>query len=227
MHKRTIRIGTRTSPLALKQVEEVVGMLREFHPETGVEIIGIETYGDRDKNTPISAIEGTDFFTREIEDKLLRGEIDCAVHSAKDLPDAIPSGLFIAAITRCLDPYDALISKEKRTIEELPLGAKIGMSSERRKTQIKRYRKDFTLVDIRGTIGERLKKLDETDLNAIVIAACGLMRLGLEERITQRIAFEILQPHPLQGALAVEVREEDRHLIHLFSGIDRREACFA
>jgi hydroxymethylbilane synthase len=202
-------------------------MLRKFHPEVGVEIAGVETYGDKDKTTPISAMEGTDFFTREIEDALLRGEIDCAVHSAKDLPDRIPDGLHLAAITRCLDPYDALISKNNRKLGELPSCSRIGASSERRKRQLRLYRDDFKLLDIRGNIGERLKKLDETDLDAIVLAACGLLRLGLEERITQRIPFEILRPHPFQGSLAVEVREEDRELIALFLGIDTREVILA
>jgi len=227
VHTRTLRIGTRTSPLALKQVDEVVGKLRVFYPEITVKIIGIDTYGDKDKTIPISAMEGTDFFTREIEDALLRGEIDCAVHSAKDLPDRIPDGLHLAAITRCLDPYDALISKHHRRLEELPSCSRIGASSERRKRQLRLYRDDLKLLDIRGTIGERLRKLDETDLDAIVLAACGLLRLGLEERITQKIPFEILRPHPLQGSLAVEVREDDRKLIALFSGIDSREVLLA
>jgi hydroxymethylbilane synthase len=224
VHTRPLRIGTRTSPLALKQVDEVVGRLRVFYPGITVEICGIDTCGDKDKTTPISAIEGTDFFTREIEDALLQGQIDCAVHSAKDLPDKIPDGLYITAVTGSLDPYDVLISKKKRRLEELPSGAKIGASSERRKRQLRLYRDDFKILDVRGTIGDRLKKLDETGLDAIVLAACGLMRLGLEERIAQRIPFEILRPHPLQGSLALEVREEDRDLIALFSRIDSRES---
>jgi len=198
-------------------VDEVIGYLRIYHPNIKIKIIGIETYADKDKTTPISEIEGTDFFTREIEEALLRKDIDFAVHSAKDLPDKIPEGLKISAITKSLDPYDALVSKNNFKLNELPAGAKIGTSSPRRKSQLKYYREDFIIVDIRGNIEERLNKLDALDLDAIVIAACGLKRLGLENRITQRIPFEILEPHPLQGCLALEAREDEIDLIRLLS----------
>ena len=231
--ERTYRVGTRTSPLALRQVEEVLSSLREFYPDIKTEVAGIDTYGDRDKATPISDIEGTDFFTREIDEALLRGEIDFAVHSAKDLPDRLMDGLVVAAFTECLDPYDALVSKSGLTLDKLPEGARIGTSSLRRKAQLKEYRKDFEIVDIRGNIEERLRLLDnepqapEPDpdrrsgylfgLDGIVIAACGLIRLGLSHRITQRIPFEILKPHPLQGCLAIETRKDDRDAIKILS----------
>lgn len=218
--ERIYRIGTRTSPLALRQVEEVVNSLKRFYPEFSYEIVGINTYGDKDKVTPISKMEGTDFFTREIEEALLKGEIDLAVHSAKDLPDQIPEGLIIAAITESIDPDDVLVSKKGLKLDELLRGAKVGTSSLRRKTQLKNYRKDFRIIDIRGNIEERLKTLDETDLDAIVIAAAGLIRLGLEDRITQRIPFKILKPHPLQGRLAIEVREGDYELQTLVEKLD-------
>lgn len=220
--QRTYKIGTRRSPLALKQVEEVLTALRKFYPDFRAEIIGIDTHGDKDKTTPIWQIEGTDFFTREIETALLRGEIDFAVHSAKDLPDKIPEGLTIAAITRSIDPYDALVSKDNLKIHQLPIGAKIGASSFRRKYQLKKYRNDFRIVDIRGNIQERLEKLESEDLDAIILAACALVRLGLESKIVQRIPFEILQPHPLQGSLAIEVREDNRDLINLLKVLDER-----
>lgn len=207
-----IRIGTRTSPLALKQVEEVVKTLKIFSPSARYEIVGIDTYGDKDKITPISEIEGSDFFTREIDEALLKGKIDFAVHSAKDLPEPIPKGLTIAAITKSIDPYDALVSKDNLKIDELKKQAKVGASSQRRKTQLKKYRADFQLVDIRGNIEERLELLDknwQTELDAIVVAACALVRLGLENRIAQRIPFEILTPHPLQGSLAIVVRKDE------------------
>lgn len=216
------RIGTRRSPLALKQVEELIKSLRSFYPDIDYEIVGIDTYGDKDKITPISSIEGTDFFTREIEETLLKGNIDFAVHSAKDLPDEIPQGLSIVAITKSIDPYDALVSKNNLPLEKLPWQAGIGTSSLRRKTQLKSYRDDFRIVDIRGHIEERLKKLDDSELDGVVIAACGLMRLGLESRITQRIPFAILKPHSLQGCLAIETRADDSDLIRLLSKIDIR-----
>jgi hydroxymethylbilane synthase len=240
---RVFRIGSRTSILAIKQAQEALGYLREFYPDIKAEVIGIDTYGDIDKATPISDIEGTDFFTREIDDALFRGEIDpstssldftrddpelaegslrangersrtidFAVHSAKDLPDKIRQGLYIAAITKSIDPYDALVSRNNLKMEQLPLGAKIGASSSRRKEQLKKYRADFEIIDVRGTIEERLKKLDELGLEGIIVASCALVRLGLEKRIAQRIPFEILKPHPLQGSLAIEIREDDFEL---------------
>jgi hydroxymethylbilane synthase len=219
----TYRVGTRTSPLALKQIEEILLALRRFYPDFKAKIIGIDTYGDKDKITPISQIEGTDFFTREIDDALLKREIDIAVHSAKDLPDTLREGLIIAAQTKSIDPYDALASKNSLKLAELPRGAKIGTSSIRRKTQLIRYRDDFEIVDIRGNIEERLEKVDNGNLDGIVMAACGLMRLGLEERITERIPFEIIKPHPLQGSLAIVTRSNSAELIKLLSVLDIRE----
>lgn len=223
--KYTFRIGSRISPLALRQVDEVIKVLKGFYSEIEYKIIGIETYGDKDKVTPISEIEKSDFFTREIDEALLKGEIDFAVHSAKDLPDKIPEGLIIAAITKPLDPSDALISKNNLTIDKLPFGAKIAASSLRRKIQLKKYRNDFQIVDIRGNINERLKKLDKGistgespdrgELDAIIVATCALVRLGLENRITQRIPLDILTPHPLQGSLAIETKKDNKKLIDM------------
>lgn len=220
---RTIRIGIRKSPLALKQVEEVLAYLREFYPGTKEEIIGIDTYGDKDRLTPISEIEGTDFFTREIDDALLKGEIDFAVHSAKDLPENIAEGLYIAAVTQSIDPSDALVSKGNLKINQLPIGAKVGASSARRKEQLKAFRNDLRIINIRGNIQERLKKLDENNLDAVVIASCALIRLGLEGMIIERIPLDILRPHPLQGCLAALTRREDPGLIKLLAAIDTRE----
>jgi len=221
--QRIYRVGTRTSPLALKQVEEVFDVLKKFYPGVEPEVIGIDTYGDKDKVTPVSDIEGTDFFTREIDKALLKNEIDFAVHSAKDLPDELRDGLTIAAITYPIDPFDALVSKSGLTLDKLPEGARIGTSSLRRKEQLNKYRKDFGIVDIRGNIEERLDKLDNTDLDAIVIAACGLIRLGLSHRITQKIPFDILKPRPLQGSLAIVARQDKKDLIDLFSALDARQ----
>lgn len=220
---RILKAGTRKSPLALRQVEEIIGYLRNIGVEISVNIVGIDTIGDKDKITAISDIEGTDFFTREIEEALLSGEVDFSVHSAKDLPDKIPDGLYIAAITKSVDPYDALVSKNNLSIKDLPKGAKIAVSSMRRKMQLKSFRDDFEIEDIRGNIGERLRRLDESGLDAIVIAACALKRLGLENRITERIPFGILKPHPLQGSLAVETRQDDLEMIRLFSKIGTRK----
>ncbi len=204
----SFRIGTRKSPLAIKQAGEAIEELKRVYPGIEVDIVPIDTYGDKDRATPISEIEGTDFFTKEIDDALLRGDIDFAVHSAKDLPDKLVDGLEIALRTPSIDPYDCLVSKLGLKLAGLPLGARIGTSSLRRKAQLKRYRDDFQIVDIRGNIEERLRKLEDSDLDAIVIAAAGLIRLGLEHRITERLPFEILKPHPLQGSLALVVKKE-------------------
>ncbi|MFH0732595.1 MAG: hydroxymethylbilane synthase [Candidatus Omnitrophota bacterium] len=220
---KTYRIGTRTSPLALSQAEEILEALRKFYPDFKAKIIGIDTYGDRDKVTPISQIEGTDFFTREIDNVLLKGGLDFAVHSAKDLPDTLIEGLVTAAQTSPIDPYDALVSRNGLKLAELPRRARIGTSSVRRKTQLRAYREDFDILDIRGNIEERLEKLDNSSMDAVVIAACGLVRLGLEKRITERIPFEIIKPHPLQGALAIVTRAEDSKLHSLLLVIDSRE----
>ncbi len=217
------KAGTRTSPLALKQVDEVLASLRKIYPRLKVEVIGIDTCGDKDKSKPISTIEGSDFFTREIDEVLLKGEIDFAVHSAKDLPDKIAKGLKVAAITASIDPRDVLVSKGNLRLSKLPIGAKIGTSSLRRKSQLKAYRDDFEIIDIRGNIGDRLKILGNNDLDAILIAAAGLIRLGLEDEISQRLPVDIMQPHPYQGALAVVVRREDRTLFKLLSVLDNKK----
>jgi hydroxymethylbilane synthase len=206
---KVIKIGTRTSPLALKQVEEFKRISKRINNTVEFQIVGIDTYGDKDKKTSISVMEGTDFFTREIDDALLYGRIDFALHSAKDLPDVLREGLAVAAITSSIDPYDVLVSKNRLKLDKFPFAAKIGTSSIRRKKQLKEYRKDFQIVDIRGNIHQRLEILDNSMLDAIVIAAAGLIRLGLEDRITQKIPLEIMEPHPLQGCLAAVVREND------------------
>jgi hydroxymethylbilane synthase len=217
------KVGTRTSSLALRQVEEVLEALRKFYPEFKARIVGIDTYGDKDRVTPISEVEGSDFFTKEIDEALLSGQIDFAVHSAKDLPDKLRDGLTVVAMTGSIDPYDALVSKTNFTLDRLPIAARIGTSSLRRKQQLKRYRNDFEIVDIRGNIEERLQKLDNSNLEGIVIAACGLVRLGLEKRITERIPFDIIKPHPLQGALAIVTRSDSTGLIKLLRVLDARE----
>lgn len=218
---RHIRIGTRPSPLALKQAEEAIALLGRIDKRLQCNLVKISTDGDLDRITPISNMEGSDFFTRQIEESLLNREIDLAVHSAKDLPDCLPKGLVIAAITESVSPYDCLVSKGNLALDKLPLKAKVGTSSERRKSQLKTYRADFEIRDLRGNIGERITLLFNSDLDAIVIAEVGLIRLGLERYITQRIPFEILKPHPLQGALAMEIREDNQELRKLLEPLNK------
>ena len=226
---KSYKVGTRRSPLALKQVGEAAEALKAFYPDFFTQMVCIETYGDRDRRTPISETEGSDFFTREIDNALLKGEIDFAVHSAKDLPERLESELVIAAITESAENCDVLVSKNEKTLGSLPRGARIGTSSRNRKAALKTFRPDFEIVDIRGNIEERLALLDEKtrQLDAIVIAAAGLIRLGLEHKITQKIPSDILKPHPLQGCLALITRKDNKDLIELLSVLDHREVVVA
>ena len=216
--KRRLRAGTRPSPLAIKQLEEVEALL----PSVGFERVAIRTKGDADKRTPLSEIEGTDFFTREIEDALLSGKIDVAVHSAKDLEEEMPEGIAIAAMTRSISPYESLVSSGRDTLKTLPSGSVIGTSSAKRKEAVLKYRSDLVVRDIRGNIEERLRQLDEGLFDAVIVAHAALIRLGYEYRIAQVIPTDIIEPHPLQGRITVQVRKERKDLIKIFRSIDER-----
>ena len=196
-----LKVGSRTSPLALKQVKEIQGLM----PSVQLVVMPIETQGDKDKVTPLSEVDNSDFFTREIDQALLRGDIDIAIHSSKDLPDVLPEGLRIIFETKSLSPFDVLIAKGNLKLKDLPLGSRIGVSSLRRKGQVLSFRKDLRIVDIRGNIQERLNLIDENKIDALIVAHAALIRLGLEDKIT-----EILNPiefptHPKQGKLAIVV----------------------
>ncbi len=202
---RTIlRIGIRPSPLALKQAEEI----RNIFPAAQFEIVLIKTIGDRDKVTALSDVEGSDFFTKEIDNALLAGEIDLAVHSSKDLPDILPQGLKVLFETAPLSLFDALVSRGNLKLIELPKGYRIGSSSLRRKTQIQSIRKDLEIVDIRGTIEERLAFIDSGKIDALIVAHAALIRLGLEKRVVEILPLDIFQTHPKQGSLSLVVRED-------------------
>lgn len=214
--KKKIRIGTRPSPLALKQAEEIISRF------DGVDfnIVRIETRGDRDKETPLAGQELSDFFTYDIEQRLIYGGIDVAVHSAKDLELTPPKELIIAAITACISPFEALVSKENLTLAQLPKGSVIGTSSVNRKAAINRYRPDLVVKDIRGNVDERIRQLDNGRYDAIVAADAALLRLGLEHRISEIISKDIIEPHPLQGRLAIQVRYDRDDIIEMFRGLD-------
>jgi len=205
-----IRVGTRQSPLALIQAKEVSTLIKNSSPDSNCEIVPLDMRGDRDKITPIDQLEGSDFFTDEIHRALKLHKIDLAVHSAKDLPDKLFDGHAFYLYSQSADPSDVLVSKRGVLFFDLPLGAKIGTSSKRRKEQLIAKRPDLVLCDIRGNIQERLVLLDEGDLDGIVIAAAGLIRLGLSSRITEKLTF--LKPHPLQGILAIEIRNNDAEI---------------
>ncbi len=211
-----LRVGTRTSPLALKQIDE----LREKVPGVVFRTVGIETRGDKDKTTPLDSVENGDFFTHEIEQALLAGEIDVAVHSAKDLEENIPEELVTAAVTASISRFDCLVSGGGQTFCTLPGQAIVGTSSKTRKDGVLGYRNDLVVRDIRGDIDERLELLDEGDYDAVIVAQAALMRLGYYERMTGVIPFSIIEPNPLQGSLAVQVHRERKDLQEIFRLID-------
>lgn len=211
-----VKIGIRPSALAFKQAEEIARLL----PLIDFEVIRIETKGDKDKTTPLPNLEGTDFFTREIEEALVNGSIDAAVHSAKDLEETQPKGLVIAAMTRAASPYDCLVSKNGRCLKDLPAGSTIGTSSAKRKIAVLKFRPDLIVKDIRGNIDERLAKLDRGEFDAVIVAHAALIRLRLEDRIAEIIPKEIIEPHPYQGSLAIQVRDDRDDLIKLFGSIN-------
>jgi len=212
----TLKIGSRPSPLAIKQAEEIESLL----PSVRFEAVRIDTCGDKDKTSSLAGREDSDFFTREIEEALLDGRIDAAVHSAKDLERVMPRELCIAATTCSISHFECLVSKEGHALEKLPAGAVVGTSSRKRKEAVLRFRPDLAVKDIRGNIDERMKQLDDGKFDAVIIAHAALIRLGLEDRIAQIIPKEIVEPHPLQGRLAIQVRKDRKDLQEIFRSID-------
>jgi len=204
----TLKIGSRGSALALAQAEWVRRKLQERG--LNVEIIVIKTSGDRFVDRTIQSLGGKGIFTKEIEDALLSGEIDLAVHSMKDLPTELPKGLAIAAVPVREDPRDVLVSRQNIPLNALPKGARLATGSLRRKSQILNYRSDLVIVPIRGNVDTRLKKLFEQELDAIVLAAAGLKRLGREDRITEYLTPDICLSAVAQGALAIETRDDEQ-----------------
>jgi len=204
-----IRIGTRGSTLALAQAGWVKQKLEEKTPDLKVETVIIKTSGDRFLESSIQAIGGKGVFVKEIEDALLRKEIDLAIHSMKDLPTELPLGLTIAAVPEREDPRDVLVSLNHKPLKDLPSGARIGTGSLRRRAQILHYRSDLSLLSIRGNIDTRLKKMDRGEIDALIMAAAGLKRIGREERISEYLSKEICLSAVAQGALGLETREDD------------------
>lgn len=211
--KKSIVIGTRGSKLALWQAEHIAGRIRERYPAIEVTLKKIVTTGDRILDVPLAKIGGKGLFTKELENAMLSGEIDLAVHSLKDMPTELPEGLMLAAITTRADACDAFVSLRYGSLDELPQGAKVGTSSLRRRAQILKYRPDLQTVDLRGNLDTRIKKLENQEMDAIILAAAGLKRLGLEKYITQILSAEICLPAVGQGALAIETRQDDPEVL--------------
>lgn len=221
---RKIVIGTRGSKLALKQSDIVKEKLLAKHPDLQIEIKIIKTEGDTNASPiPLDTI-GKGWFTKEIENELLGGQIDIAVHSLKDLPEELPPGLCIAAYPEREDPRDVLVSKSGADFAALPQGAVIGTDSTRRDAQARALRPDIKVKSVRGNVPTRLQKLAEQDYDAIIIAAAGLKRLGLEAKITQYFEPDQLTPAPGQGILAVEARQNDPEVQALMREINDADA---
>ncbi|AZR73293.1 hydroxymethylbilane synthase [Anoxybacter fermentans] len=220
---KTIRIGSRGSLLALTQTNWVKERLKEANPDCHFEIVKIKTRGDQILDRSLAKVGGKGLFIKEIEQALLDGQIDLAVHSLKDMPARVPEGLKIGAITNREDPRDVLITKTGVTLSELPLKARIGTSSLRRKALLLAYRQDLIIVPIRGNIHTRLRKLEEENLDGIILAAAGLNRMGWRDRVSQYLDPDFFIPAVGQGALAIEIREDDTYISQLVAGLDHSE----
>jgi hydroxymethylbilane synthase len=206
---RALRIGTRASALALWQARHVASLIRALPGAPPVELVPITTTGDMRVDVPLWAVRGRAFFTKEIDRALLEDRIDVAVHSLKDLPTAMEPGLALAAVLLREDPRDALVSRSGAALPQLPQGARIGTSSLRRRAFLTRARRDLQLLELRGNVPTRLERLESGDYDAIVVAAAGLKRLGLEHRITQHLPPEEFPPAVSQGAIGVCTRAND------------------
>lgn len=217
---RTIRIATRKSDLAMWQAKYVQAKLLEHHPHVNVELLPMSTQGDRILDTPLAKIGGKGLFIKELEIAMQNGEADIAVHSMKDVPVAFPEGFGLHAICERENPFDAFVSNHYDNIEALPLGAVVGTSSLRRQCQIRAFRSDLVIKDLRGNVNTRLAKLDEGQYDAIILASAGLIRLGMRERIKQEIDTGVSLPAVGQGAVGIECRNDDAELISLLQALN-------
>lgn len=219
MAVRSIKIGTRGSPLALRQSGWVKETLSLKHPRLSFELVVIKTTGDRIQDRPLNTIGGKGLFVKEIEEALMEKRIDLAVHSMKDLPGDLPDGLTIGAVPKREDPRDVFISADGQLLKDIPAGGKVGTGSLRRQIQLLRFRPDLKIKPLRGNLETRLKKIESEKLAGIVLAAAGLHRLAWQNRITEYLDPQIILPAVGQGALALEIREEDREVQALIAKI--------
>jgi hydroxymethylbilane synthase len=225
-----LRIATRKSQLALWQAEHVASLLRREHPGLEVQLVPMTTKGDRIQDRSLAAIGGKGLFIKELETALEDGHADLAVHSMKDVPGEIPEGLMIAAVLPRADARDALVTRTARRLEELPRGARLGTSSLRRQAQVLAARPDLRIEPLRGNVDTRLRRLDAGELDAIILACAGLLRLGLESRIAARLDPRVLLPAVSQGIIGVECRSSDgrsRDVLRLLDDAATRTAMEA
>jgi hydroxymethylbilane synthase len=227
MDLEKIVIGSRGSGLALWQANWIKSQLQELHPGLEVEIKVIKTSGDIIQDVPLAKIGGKGLFVKEIEEAMLREEIDIAVHSMKDVPMDLPYELDISVITERENPFDALISRDNIKLDDLPEKAKIGTGSLRRSSQLLKYRPDLQIYPLRGNIDTRIKKLDSEGLDAIILAAAGLRRMGWADKITEVISPEIILPAMGQGAVGIEARKRDFDVLSAIIDLDHEPTHFA
>lgn len=220
MSEEILRIATRKSQLALWQANYVSKMLQHHHPDLKIELVTMTTQGDKILDTPLAKVGGKGLFVKELETGMLEGRADIAVHSMKDVPVEFPDGLHLPVICEREDPRDAFVSNNFKTLEELPQGARLGTSSLRRQSQIAALRPDLKIVDLRGNVNTRLKKLDDGEYDAIILAAAGLKRLEFEDRITQFIGTDVSLPAIGQGAVGIECRNDDARVNNLIAPLN-------
>ncbi|MGE4499676.1 MAG: hydroxymethylbilane synthase [Hydrogenovibrio sp.] len=221
--KKTLRIATRKSPLAMWQAEFVKAELEKAHPGLTVELLPMSTKGDKILDVPLAKIGGKGLFTKELEDRMIAGEADIAVHSMKDVPMELPEGFALGAILERHEPTDAFVSNHYERFDDLPQGAVLGTSSLRRKAQLMAARPDLVVKDLRGNVGTRLGKLDAGEYDAIVLATSGLKRLELDERIRHELAPETCLPAVSQGTLGIEYFEKEDDVLALIQVLNHRD----
>lgn len=226
MSKKIIRIATRHSPLAMWQANFVKSELERFHPDLQVELLPMKTKGDIILDTPLAKVGGKGLFVKELEVAMLEGRADIAVHSMKDVPVDFPEGLGLTVICEREDPRDAFVSNRFNNLDEVPEGAVIGTSSLRRQCQIKAQRPDLIIKDLRGNVNTRLRKLDDGEYDAIILAAAGLVRLEMPQRIASYIEPEQSLPAVGQGAVGIECRLDDEQTIALLKPLEHSETRY-
>lgn len=224
MTSKTIKIGTRGSKLALWQANWVKSALNAGNTSIAVELVPIKTKGDKIQDVPLAKVGGKGLFVKEIEDALLNDRIDLAVHSMKDMPSEIPDGLCVGAIPEREIPQDVLISKKGLLLHDLMPGARIGTSSLRRSSQLLHARPDLVILPLRGNLDTRLKKLETENLDAIILAAAGVKRLGLENRITEYLDENVMLPAVGQGALCIEIRQNDPEIEPIIAALNHQQS---
>ena len=224
--RQVVRVGSRGSALALRQTEEVLERLRPLCPELEFRVVTVRTHGDANASAPLAGM-GLGIFVKEIEQQLLDGQLDMAVHSLKDLPTRLPDGLSLGAVLQRQDARDVLVSSLGGGLSELPEGARIGTSSPRRESQIRNRCPQVTVLPIRGNVETRLQKAHGEEYDGVVLAAAGLIRLGLTEQISEYLSPQEFVPPPGQGVLAVEVRSDDDRMLDLLRSVEHRPTRYA